>query len=537
MGVACGADLQSVLDAAGDEVGACPPEQGCSGGLCVPACQAASDARTTAGCAYLVPTPHYFAGDAPPCHAVFLANDWSKPAAVTVEHQGQSFDVSQFGRVLDGTDDPSGWPPVPASGIPPGQVAVLFLSHDPTSFDLGPLTCPVPPAVSQAGGTAVSHYAGTGTGTGVGYAWSITTDVPVRAFDVLPFRAGSAAPSAALLHPTTAWGTNYLAVLPEDSAGPAWAQIVARDADTTVTLRSTTTLLGSGPLPGAGPGGVVSFVLGAGEFAQWEHDVGMTGSVLLSDKPIAFVGGSGFMCFSSATSSGGGCDPGHQQVPPISALGSEYVGAPYASRMPSGQPESVPYRLVGLVDGTLLDFDPPVPGAPSQIGAGEAALLEATGPFRVRSQDDAHPFHLSEMMTGCHVTGFVDCLGDEEHVSLVPSAQFLDRYVFVTDPTFPTTNLTLIRRKTAAGFQAVNVACLGDVGGWQDVGSSGEVQFAQVFLAKDGVPVGACAGGLQVASSDGPFGLVVWGLREAGSYGYPAGAGTAGLNAVSILPQ
>lgn len=537
--VGCSADLQSVVDGMGNVIQQCPSDQGCSGGQCVAACQAAADSKGTVGCDYLVATPHFYTGIAPPCFAVFLANNWSKDAAVTVKYQGNTYDMTQFGRIPDGTDNAAGWAPVPATGIPPGQVAVLFLSHDPSSFNASPLTCPVQPAISQGGGTAVSHFSGSGTGSGLGNAWSIVTDVPVSAYDILPFGgAASYLPSAELLYPTTAWGTNYIAVLPKDSAGPPWGQIVAKEDNTTVTILSTTSLSGNGQIPSVGPNGTATFVLNAGEFAQWEHGVEMTGSILQSDKPISFTGGNGYICYSSATSNGGGCDSGHQQIPPVNALGSEYVGAPYATRMQGNQPESVPYRVVGGVDGTVLTYDPPVPGAPTVINSGQRVDFEAYGAFRVFAQDNDHPFYLGEIMTGCNVNSPLDPtgLGDEEYVNLLPPAQFLNKYVFFTDTTYPTTNLTVVRKKTDAGFQDVNVACYGNVGGWQDVGSSGDFQIAQIYLVNGGIGSGACKNGPQSASSNGPFGIMVWGLSTYASYGYPAGGNVATINTIVIPP-
>ena len=45
-----------------------------------------------------------------------------------------------------------------------------------------------------------------------------------------------------------------------------------------------------------------------------------------------------------------------------------------------------------------------------------------------------------------------------EFVNVVPPAQFLSRYTFFTDPTYPETNLVLIRRPDAKNnYQDVNI--------------------------------------------------------------------------------
>jgi hypothetical protein len=133
--------------------------------------------------------------------------------------------------------------------------------------------------------------------------------------------------------------------------------------------------------------------------------------------------------------------------------------------------------------------------------------------------------------TGSMCPGF---LGDEEFVNVLPPAQWLSTYVFFTDPTYTTTNLVFVRQKTDAGFADIDVDCLGKIGGWQPVGTSGTYEIANADLVR-GTPVGTCtSGGRHVASSAGAFGLVVWGLDACSSYAYPAGGYAAPINPVVV---
>ncbi|HEY8038226.1 MAG TPA: IgGFc-binding protein [Polyangiaceae bacterium] len=549
----CSADLHDVIDSNGVLVKHCPADQGCDAGTCVPACQAAGDGHGNIGCDFMVATPSFFAGEASyfsPCFAVFLANNWGTPMTIAVSRAGVTYDATKFGRIPVAGQPESSWAPVPAAGVPPGQVAVLFLDQAPsTNF-----ACPVTPALSTA--TAVA-------GTGRGLAWHIVTGAPVSAYDILPYGgAASLLPSAELLFPTSAWGTNYIAVVPKmasgsntSAPGPQWGQILAVQDNTQVQVVSTVALPGGTNVVAAPANAVTTYTLAAGEFVQWQNPytypspgaapMEMSGSILQSNHPIAFMGGNGYLCLGSQTSTGGGCDSGHQQIAPVAALGSEYAVGPYTTRRADLQEESIPYRIVGMVKGTTLTYDPPVTGAPATLDLGKWTDFEATGAFVVKSQDAQHPFYIGQMMSGCQVTsgsrppgsaGSGD-LGDEEFVNVMPSQQFLSSYVFFTDGTYPTTTFTFVRSKTSTGFSDVTLDCLtGPLTGWKPVGASGNYEWTTVDLVRGGVGPGTCKNGPHSSKSAGPFGLTVWGLSTYASYGYPAGTNIAPINTVVIPP-
>jgi IgGFc binding protein len=534
-GLGCSPDLQYVIDGNGTILEDCWPDEGCSGGMCVPPCQAAADSKGNVSCAFTVATPHFYVGIAPPCFAVFVANNWPKEAQLTIERGGQMYPVSQFGRIPDNTPQATNWAPVPASGLPSGQVAVLFLSHDPSSVNGTPLVCPVPPAISAPGGSAV--WTNGGQNSNIGQAWKISASVPVSSYDILPYGGAlSYLPSAELVIPTTAWGTNYIAVTAKPSSGPPWGQLVASENGTTVQILPSISLPPAGSVPAAPQNVTTTFQLNAGEYVQWQLQSGMemSGTIIQADKPVSFTGGDAYICYQSQTSSGGGCDSAHQMIPPIQAQGFEYVAPPYADR--GGVPESIPYRLVGAVDGTQLTYDPAPPGgAPSQINAGQVVGFEATGPFTMTSQDKDHPIYLGQMMTGCF-TGSNTGLGDEEYVNILPPRQFLKKYVFFTDPTYPTTNLVITRVNDGTGFKDVQVDCLGTIQGWQPVGVAGKYEIAKVDLIRLGQPNMGCTNGPHVADSQGQFGLMVWGLDNYSSYAYPAGGSVATLTTIVVPP-
>jgi len=235
------------------------------------------------------------------------------------------------------------------------------------------------------------------------------------------------------------------------------------------------------------------------------------------------------------------CDHGEQMIPPISALGSEYVGVMHRPR----QGEPAIWTLVGAIDGTQLTWTPDV-GGPTTINRGQIVEIITGTPFVVKAQDDDHPFLFFHSMSSCWwsqmPTAGGACWGDPDWVIGVPPKQYDYRYVFFADPTYPETSLVLVRSKPNGAFADVTLDCLGVVPSWTAVG---DYEWARVDLSTgDFQPVGGCATGRHEISSTAPFGLWVWGWgapgtsvpTEAVSYGFPGGMRVKSINTVIIPP-
>lgn len=375
--------------------------------------------------------------------------------------------------------------------------------------------------------------------------------------DILPYGAGNFPPdftSASLLLPATTWSTNYVVTAPRiygaerlnfpTEKEQPWASIVAREDNTTVKVVPSMPLPGGEGLGEAPWGEVTEYTMAAGEVIQWLDVVVLsgfdpTGTVLESNKPIGLWTGNTLMAAASVTTTLAGVarqEASHQQVPPVQALGHEYVGAGIRTRRPNQEPESVPYRLTGLVDGTTLTYDPQPEAAPTQLDAGQTVEFETSEFFSVRSQDAEYPFLFTVLMPGipetvesCSLDQPACTMGNVDWVIPVSAQQYLRRYAFFTDPTYAMTNVTAIRRTNGSRFHDVTLECVGKVDGWQPVGSEGVFQVAHIDLVKDGISVNDCDTSVHVAASEGPFGLLVWGSDWQTSYGYPAG-GNFGVN-------
>ena len=228
----------------------------------------------------------------------------------------------------------------------------------------------------------------------------------------------------------------------------------------------------------------------------------------------------------------------------------------------NGTPESLPFRIVGLVDGTTLTYEGATPSyAPTNLNLGDVVEMDASDVFVVKSQDDAHPFYLSAHMQGCTMyapNGMLtsDCRGDSEYVNVVPGKQYLSSYTFFTDPTYPEVNLVVTRTVGKNGFADVTLDCYGTLTGWKPVGTSGQYEYTRVDLSTGNFQgVGKCDNGRHQMSSTANFNVTVWGwgsattggayaqpnfpgfYTQAVSYAYPVGMSVRQINNVVILPK
>jgi len=527
----CSSDLHDVIDCNKNVVMQCPGDQGCAGGQCIAACDAAAANKSTIGCDFYAGTvaPEYETRGG--CYAVLLANTWTAPISITASYGSQTLNVASMARIPSGSGTSIQYGLLPNNQLPPGQIGILFLSTYP-SGDSFYVPCPSGVTAGVGTSTAVDQ-------TGVGTSFHITASAPVVAYDIYPYGgASSFVTSASLLIPTPAWGTNYVAA-DAYTANPALAgfngfpyiQIYAQEAGTKVAITPTAAIVGGGGLAATAANATGTYTLDNGQFIQFLQNDELNGSLISSNKPISVWGGSSCMNTPLGTYA---CDSGHQQLMPVQSLGNQYVGVRYRDRAGTSN-ETVPWRIVGAVDGTQLAYDPIVSGAPLTIQHSQMVEFSNPGPFSVHSQDDKHPFYIAQYMTGASLTS--DDSGDPEMVNIVPPAQWLNSYLFLTDPTYANTNLVFVRQKASDNnFHDVTLDCQGVLSGWQGVGSGGQFQFTRVDLRVSGAAQGNCDNGVHTAKSDVPFGLTVWGFDTTVSYGYPAGMSVTPINTVVVGP-
>ncbi|HEY2365949.1 MAG TPA: IgGFc-binding protein, partial [Polyangiaceae bacterium] len=357
----CSSDLHDVLACGTNTVvQTCTGSTGCGPGGCIDACQAAAASKSSIGCDYYAIPPDAWTHGS--CFAAFVANNWSSDMKVTLSYKGSTIDATPYSYIPQGSGSSITYQAVPSTGVPAGKMAIVFINQQPSSdeFYVG---CPASVKVAITNADVASKA------TSKGNAVELTTTVPATVYDIYPYGGKlSYMPSATLLLPTTAWDTNFVATTmsEEPSSGSAGQvpgiDFVAQQDGTQITLLPTTNITAANGVAGATKNSPVVYNLNKGEqlrIMQGLDGTGndLSGSIVQSNFPIG-VWGEHFCMTNSAA-------PGE-------------------------------WRAIGAVDGTTLTYDPPVSGAPTTIKQGQLVKFNGgTTPFRVKAQDNLHPFYLA----------------------------------------------------------------------------------------------------------------------------------------------
>jgi IgGFc binding protein len=552
-GYRCSPDLKKVLEVCdGREtvVAECGPDQGCGGDKCIDACASAELSKGSTGCWFWTVPPDDTFYSRGACFAAMVTNTWDRPVTLRADYGSEPLDISQSVYTATLSGDSPVYTRL-TGPLPPGEVGIVFLSQAEILSEPDPTPCPrgVTPALRA---DPIRH------GTSITRAFSIKTDAPVSAYSIFPYGgAESYVPTATLLLPVSSWDKSYFAVSAgrygdETGAIRRTLQIVASEDDTQVFMRPNRVIYAGQGVDAGGEGEVQKWTLSRGQVLQINQRPELTGSPIESTKPIAVFGGA--EC-SKIPQDYMACDLMQQQIPPFVQWGREYALVPYLSRIQDvtgTARETVPWMFVGAVDGTVLSYEPErPPGAPYELAAGRVVYFMTDAITVVRSQDTKHPFYAAVHMSSSTYSGEVPGsggpgpgggwkTGDPEFVNVVPTDQFLDRYVFFADYTYRDTSLTFVRRRTPNGFMPVELDCAGEITGFKPLGSSGEYEYAWVELTKgyspQKYPRGECTTGRHEARSAGTFSVTVWGADLAASYGYAGGMGSRPINGAPPIP-
>jgi len=256
-----------------------------------------------------------------------------------------------------------------------------------------------------------------------------------------------------------------------------------------------------------------------------------TGVGVFADKPVAVFSGTPCTNVPLDTPS---CDHLEEQVLPLAAWGTQYVGARHPPRLPelNPQPEPVTWRVVAAVDDVHVSLTPAQPGVGAAIdlvAAGDFVELASTTSF-VATAAPGKPFMLVQYMQGgtvvCPPPGTCAAMnqmlhnGDPSMLQMTPTDQWVARVPFVTDTTYAHDFVVVTRSDDAE----VALDCFGVIPDdrFVPIGATG-FEVATVELDRPGGGEGTCVDGAQLIEADRPVGVFVGGFEYAASYLYPAG--------------
>ena len=358
-------------------------------------------------------------------------------------------------------------------------------------------------------------------------AFRVTSDVPVTAMQLFPVGGGpSHVSEASMLLPVNALDQSYIASNWNTFSGSysGFVIVVAVEDATTVFTENGDYMLDT--------------------FDAWHFNAGDdgTGFFIGADKPVAVFSGIG--CTMIPELPWYACDHIEEQMLPLSAWGTHYVGARHPHRVPNllNEPEDVYWRVIAAVDNTTITLEPPVAGNQIQLAQQGEWFEFATDVSFVAEGDN--PFLLVQYMSGCYnvikdTNQPSSCnqgpTGDPYMLQAVPAEQWLTQLPFLTDTSYPRDFVTIIREQGTE----VTLDCLGVVSDDHFTPIPGSIyEVGQVDLDINGNGgEGNCVDGAQFLTADNPVGVYVGGVDWATSYGYPGGLSLNALWEPPIDPQ
>ena len=320
---------------------------------------------------------------------------------------------------------------------------------------------------------------------------------------------------ASLLLPANAMGTEYLVMgWPMRTSGytiRGFATIVATEEEITlVEVWPTSPILGGSNVQSmaANPPQPYTFYLEQGDVLNLETDgsegADLTGTRIVADKKITVF--AGHEC-ANIPLNVNYYDHVEQQLYPVNAWGSTYVGDAFFPRSPSQQDT---WRIMAGADNVQVTLTPAVATPPGnmvkgqwfEFTTGSSFMTNATGPILVGHylQGSNYPGYA----IGCPSKG--TGIGDPAFTLGVPVQQFLDEYTFLTPPHYVEDYVNIIFKP-----------------GSQVMIDGAPVQGSMHTLGEWAVIQMIVPDGVHTVTAPEPFGLTAYGYDCDVSYAYPGG--------------
>jgi hypothetical protein len=523
----------------GNEVRTCPdsgkPEEGnvvqtckinegevCQGGACKSGCDMAAGLPSNVGCEFWAVDLDQFDG---------AGNDpASAPWGIVVSNAGQA----TANVTVEYNDAPYGQPPAPKVL---GQVSVPAGTLKTIKLPTRELDCGPKPNDVNAPGTCLSSN-----------AYHVVSSSPIVVYQFNVFE-NAFSNDASLLLPTNAlgkfhrilgWGAGH----PVEIEFPGLPKIVSRSyvtvvgsqPNTKVTVKPSTrthaNTTSSPPIPTIQPGESVEFTLGPFDVLNLESDTftlqestqverlaDFSGSLVVSDKPVAVFSGSeltgapGTLDIPKAPDwdEKDTCCLDHleDQVFPLESLGKQFILTRSPVRSKGGYLEPDVLRFVGAAEPATVTTNLPPPFNSFTIQPGEVKDTWTQGHVVV---DSSAPVVVGQILIS---QGYVSgaTTGDPSLTVFPPADQFRTEYVIPVPPSWSSNHVVIAARPSTqitlnnAPLSGCKIEPIGQLAGV-------EYEARTCPLAQ----------GAYYLSGSEPFGIAVYGYGSAGSYAYVGGA-------------
>ncbi len=320
---------------------------------------------------------------------------------------------------------------------------------------------------------------------------------------------------ASLLLPSNAVGKEYLVMgWPMRTSGytiRGFATIVGTTEEITkVEIWPSAPVLGGSNVQSmqANPPQPYTFYLEQGDVLNLETDGSqgsdLTGTRIVADQRISVFGGHECANIPLGTNY---CDHVEQQLYPVSAWGSTYVGDAFHPRNPSQQDT---WRIMAGADNVSMTISPAVATPPGMMAKGQWFEFTTGSSFTVNATG---PILVGHYLQGSNYAGYsIGCpskgtgIGDPAFTLGVPVEQFLDEYTFLTPPHYVEDYVNII-------FKPGTQVLLDGAPVMGEMHNLGEWAVIQMTVPD----------GVHTVTAPEPFGLTAYGYDCDVSYAYPGG--------------
>lgn len=322
-------------------------------------------------------------------------------------------------------------------------------------------------------------------------------EVTVYGLNYIPFTT-----DAYLGLPTDALGTEYLVL---SYSGTTEFGIVASEDNTTVTITPSVTI-------GSRTAGVpYDITLNQGQSYELRGSGDLTGSSVLSDKPIGVFGAN---ACANIPPGYGYCDHICEMLPSVDTWGTLFGTVPLKSRVNGDT-----WRFLASIDNTVITING-VAEAPINKGQfiekilTDQSIIESTEPILVAQYANGSDFSGNP--------------GDPFMMLVPPLEQFLPNYTLTTVSGYVSHYINIIARNSAVGTLTLDGTPV-PASEYTPLGSTG---YSGAQLTVDE--------GSHTLSASAPFGAFQYGFNDDDSYGYPGGQSfvpIVGISNIVLTPE